>query len=667
MLCKNVFVQCVVLGILSVGLYAADEKSDQIRQQYGNLYDGANRAPAAPEKTPAPATGGFSFDAGFQEFLPGGGGPSRARLRVSASFVPPVDEQPGVLSITAEIPEGWSIYSISQQEGGPLRTVLHLPVPDKIRPAGKVTVSPAPKISKDEIVWGNLLIEKHEKDVTWKVPFLWSDPNAVVTEISGAVEAQMCNPETCFDPEKFSFTARPVASFPERKPEAVETVVLPMETPTPPPAKTTEGVTEPTDSSSNRALGTLLLMAYLGGLILNLMPCVLPVIAPKLYSFVHQSGESRARVFLLNVSYTLGLLTVLWILAALSRLGDLLPGAENMAWGEQFTYTGFVIFMTSLVFVMGLSFLGVWEIPIPGFVAGGSLGKMQRKEGLFGAFCMGILTTLLATPCVGPFLGTVFGALIGQPVVITFLVFTVIGLGLASPYLIVGIFPSWIRFLPKPGAWMETLKEVMGFFFMGVVVWLFSLLSPGQFVPMLSLLFALWFSCWLIGKVSFSGASTGKVLTAWVVGILFAAGVGIVMFQLAETGEVSAASRPEQGILPWEPFSLERVEELKREKKVVFIDFTANWCLTCRTNRTFAIETRNVAELLKHRGIVPVLADWTNRDAQIKEYLHAMGRSSIPLIVIWTPKSEQPILLDGILTEGQLLQTLESAAFENQP
>nr|MCR5165279.1 hypothetical protein [Thermoguttaceae bacterium] len=223
------------------------------------------------------------------------------------------------------------------------------------------------------------------------------------------------------------------------------------------------------DAQADYSLAIILLMAYLGGLILNLMPCVLPVIAPKLHSFVRQAGEARGRIFLLNVSYTFGLLTVLWLLAALSRIGDLLmllrqyvpatapylPEIGNMGWGQQFTYPGFVIFMISLVFVMGLSFLGVWEIPIPGMVTSGKLGQMQRKEGFLGAYCMGILTTLLATPCVGPYLGPVFGWVMPQPIWTAFLTFTVIGLGLGTPYLVIGAFPALIRFLPKPGEWME--------------------------------------------------------------------------------------------------------------------------------------------------------------------------------------------------------------------
>lgn len=653
---KNLFFWILLSGWASWS-WGETPSADRFAQ-YKEILKGESATPSAP----------------FDSMLDFQTSSSEAKLNVEASFVPPVDQQPGILMISLKIPEPWYIYSITQKAGGPFRTLLHLPEPEKLRPAGNIITTPAPQVKLDPDLWDDLAIETHTGQVTWKIPFVWSHPTQIVTEISGSVEVQMCDPNTCMEPEKFPFTARPTASFPGNSPaestssadlSAVEGKIV---------ATNVHDEKNPQNvPSSYASLWIWLVMAYCGGLILNLMPCVLPVIGPKIYSFVHQSGESRWRIFQLNLSYTLGLLSVLWILAAFSRLGDLLPWiaawlpdaiasqlpmTENLAWGEHFTYPGFVIFMIALVFAMGLSFLGVWEIPIPGFMAGGQLGKMQRKEGLLGAFCMGILTTVLATPCVGPFLGPVFGAMMSQPVMISFLVFTVIGLGLATPYLLIGIFPAWVKFLPKPGAWMETLKEVMGFFFLAVVVWLFYNLPHEYVVPTLALLVALWFACWLVGKVSFSGGSRESVLTAWGVGFLVVLGVGVGMFQLW----FGQSSIREEHRIAWQEFSVERVEGWKSEKKIVFIDFTANWCMTCKTNTLFAIETENVGEFLsRHPQIVPVLADWTERSPEIKEYIRAMGRNSIPLIVIWIPGEETPRLLDGLISESQLLEALEEA------
>ena len=585
-------------------------------------------------------------------------------LTVSGEFRPPTGEKPGILVIQADIPPGWTIYSITQKKGGPLRTKIRLP--KEIAPAGEVTTPPGtPKVKYEPEIWGKEFpVEYHEGKAQWRVPFVWAEGASPLPEITGSVEAQMCDKNSCMEPRKFPFTAKereeaeivpPGTEISSGASEIVESAF---------PAEIPE---KPEEAKSLSGLLVILILAFLGGLILNLMPCVLPVIGPKLFSFAKQAHESRWRILQLNLMYTLGLMSVLWLLATLAKLRDIffvvmkyLPGnvaagmtaPENMGWGEHFTYPGFVIAMIALIFVMGLSFLGVWEIPIPGFVTGGKAGKMQKREGLAAAFFMGILTTILATPCVGPFLGPVFAYTLTQPILTVYLIFTFIGLGLAAPYLLVGVFPETVKWLPKPGEWMETLKEVLGFFFLGTVVYLFYILSPVYTVPTLALLVALWFGCWLIGKVSLSGASRESVMTAWMAAALVAGGVGFGMFTLF-------APEPEGGgKIAWQAFSPERVMEERRAGRTVFIDFTANWCPTCKWNSRWVIETPEVAQFLRKHNITPILADWTERSPEIKAYINAMNRNSIPLIVIWKPGEKSPVILDGIITQAQLLEAL---------
>ncbi|MDO4569136.1 MAG: thioredoxin family protein [Planctomycetia bacterium] len=593
-----------------------------------------------------------------------------ATVQAAAAFRPPQGDMPGVLSISLDIPGDWYIYSITQPDGGPFKTSFHLP-DESIRVAGTIETQPKPEVKGDKELWGNILIETHKKSVTWRIPFQWATPEAQLPEIAGSVEFQMCNEMTCLPPKKVDFVAKLDETLPPPTPETSPAAASGENQSAPKLGTSAPGVQPPAEEFSS--LWVCILFAYLGGLILNLMPCVLPVIAPKIYSFVHQSGESRSRVFFLNLAYVFGLLTVFWILAALSKLGNLtrflaealppdlgakVPVWENMAWGAQFQYPAFCIFMICLVFVMGLSFLSVWEIPIPGLVAGGSLGKMQRKEGLLGAYCMGILTTILATPCVGPFLGPVFGFLMTQAVWMSFLIFSVIGLGLATPYLVVGMFPALVRFLPKPGDWMETFKEIMGFFFLAAVVLLFYVLigiSPDYVVPTLSLLVALWFACWLIGKTTLSGASSERVIIAWCAGIIFASIVGVGMFHFW-FGE---STIDEKNRIAWVDFSIEKIDEYRAQNKPVFIDFTANWCMTCKWNSLNAIETEDVGEAIRRNGIVPVLADWTNPNPEIGEYLERFNRKSIPVVIIWMPGEDTPLILDGFLTQAALLEALE--------
>lgn len=195
---------------------------------------------------------------------------------------------------------------------------------------------------------------------------------------------------------------------------------------------------------------------FLGGLILNLMPCVLPVIGLKILSFVEQSGQSRRQILTLNLWYSLGILAVFMILATLPVAFHYFQD-KQFGWGQQFAYDGFNITLTAIVFVMALSFLGVWEIPIPGFAGSKKANQLATKEGASGAFAKGVLTTILATPCSGPFLTSALAFAVAEPPRITYAMFACIGIGMAFPYLLIGAFPRLIRFLPKPGTgWIRS-------------------------------------------------------------------------------------------------------------------------------------------------------------------------------------------------------------------
>ena len=305
-----------------------------------------------------------------------------------------------------------------------------------------------------------------------------------------------------------------------------------------------------------------LLMALAAGLILNAMPCVLPVIGLKIMSFVSQAGENRGKVFMLNLAFSAGLISVFLVLATLSAFfgygwGDLLT---KSMWGS--------IAITSVVFAFGLSMLGVWEIPIPGISGGNVVGKKAEEEGLSGAFFLGILTTILATPCTGPMLVPALAITAGQPPWVTYAIFGAIGLGMAIPYLLIGIFPKLISWLPKPGEWMGTFKEVTGFILMATVVFLLSGFSEEPrseyLVAVLSLLLVVAFGCWWIGRIS-DLASFGEKLKGW------AWGIGIIGF-----GSFAAMSLlgPSEYKLDWQEFSQTRLAELRDENRLVFIDFT---------------------------------------------------------------------------------------------
>ncbi len=548
-------------------------------------------------------------------------------LAVAAQFTGPEGERPAELQVAVAIKPDWYIYSLTQPEGGPNKSVIDLEPSDQYEMAGELRPTSGPKRASDP-AYPNLVIEKHYTQVVWRAPLrLAEGVDPAKLQIAGTLKAQPCTADKCLAPQKLPFTAALGPGFATAGDDA----------------KSQEGAAGSVAPLDPGDLALKLALAFAGGLILNLMPCVLPVISLKLFSFLEQAGERRARVLALNLWYTLGLLSVFLVLAAFTA-------AVGQAWGEQFTQAWFKIGLTALVFVMALSFLGVWEIPIPGFVGSGAASDLQRKEGALGAFFKGAFATILATPCSGPFLGSLFGFLLGQPAYVVYLIFGFVGLGMASPYLVIGAFPHLIRFLPRPGAWMETFKEVMGFLLLGTVVFLFSTISDKYFVPTLTLLVGLWFACWLIGRTPITASVQAKA-AAWLGGIGTAAVVGLLAFTVLLY----------ESKMPWKPFSPEALAQARSEGKTVMVDFTADWCLTCKTNLKLAIDTPKVRELVEENDVVPLLADWTDESPMIKEALNELGYNSIPVLAIWPAGESEPIVLVDLLSQSQVVEALQEA------
>lgn len=300
-------------------------------------------------------------------------------------------------------------------------------------------------------------------------------------------------------------------------------------------------------------------LAFLAGLILNIMPCVLPVIGLKIMSFVQQAGENPRRIFMLNFVFVLGLLTVFMVLATLAVV-------FGLGWGHLFRSLTFKIVMVGIVFAFGLSFLGVWEIPLPGFVGGGAAGKAAQKEGYSGAFVKGILTTILATPCSGPLLIPAVTWAIAQPAWLTYLAFFFLGLGMASPYLLIGAFPKLVGFLPKPGAWMETFKQLMGFTLLATGIFLINAIEYKYLTPTLVLMLIVGIGCWWVGRIPYGSPLSKSLMGYAQASVLILLGVYFSYKVLIPQHE-----------LEWVPFSNVAVEDELAEGNIVFVDFTADW------------------------------------------------------------------------------------------
>jgi len=396
--------------------------------------------------------------------------------------------------------------------------------------------------------------------------------------------------------------------------------------------------------SSAYSFPVILLFAFAGGLILNVMPCVLPVVGLKIMGFVSQAGEDRKRILSLNVAYVAGIMSIFALLAISAAI-------TKFGWGEQFTYFPVRLGLTLALFALALSYLEVWEIPVPGMAAGKTSQDLQNREGFYGAFSKGVFTTIMATPCSGPLLGFILGLTLNLAPAQTIAIFLTVGLGMSSPYLLIGFQPKLIAWLPKPGNWMVTLKQLMAFLFLGTVAFFFSQFSDDQKVPVFVALIAVWFGCWIIGKVPVY-ADLQKRIYAWIGGIAAATLISMGAFHYLEQVKE----------LDWQDYNEARLQQLRNEGKTVMVDFGAKWCVNCIVNYEVALNTATTRKVMDELGAVAMYADWTNGDEKIKQKLSELDSRSIPLLVIYPgDHSKEPIIMRDLVTQQAVVNALRKA------
>jgi thiol:disulfide interchange protein DsbD len=408
-------------------------------------------------------------------------------------------------------------------------------------------------------------------------------------------------------------------------------------------------------------LGLALLFAFLGGMLLNLMPCVLPVMSFKVMGFVKMAGQSRALTIKHGLLFSLGVVLSFWILAGVMLM--LRTYGQAVGWGFQLQEPLFVVILASLLFIFALSLFGVFEL---GLVMASWAGQTeaeakQKTSGNMTSFFSGVMATAVATPCTGPFLGSAIGFAVTLPVMQALSIFTTLGLGMCFPYLLLAAFPSFLRFMPKPGPWMETFKQLMGFLLLATVLWLMWVFSAQTNSLSLILLLAgfLCFSmgAWLYGRGSSPLVTKPKRILAYAFVTLFiVAGCQLILMPRASWySEVGVADHKGdwQG---WETFSPERVAQLQQQGTPFLIDFTAKWCLICQTNH-MVLSSDQVDQQLNAAGVVKLKADWTKSDPVITEALSQFGRNSVPLYVLYTGK-EEPVILPQVLTPDAVLEHL---------
>jgi thiol:disulfide interchange protein len=415
----------------------------------------------------------------------------------------------------------------------------------------------------------------------------------------------------------------------------------------------------------------LMIFAFLGGLILNVMPCVLPVIALKILGFVRQGQESPARIRVLGLMYGAGVLASFASLAAI-MIGLSLAG-RSVHQGVLFQNSTFLVLMTILIVLISVNLLGAFEISVGGRAVD-TTSALAQREGLSGAFFNGVLATILATPCSAPFLGVSIGYALkpGQNPAVTLLMYLMAGLGLAFPYIVLCFQPRWLKMLPKPGPWMNRFKTLMAFPMLGTAIWLF-LLAAGHYQPDDALwlglfLVVLALIAWLFGEF-IQRNQKHRLLTWTIIGGLL---VGSYLWLLESevdwrnppklspwnaSGEISGDHR-----IPWQTWSPAAVRAALSEGRPVLVDFTAKWCATCQLNKRTAIEVDRVVEKIQSAGVVPLLGDFSFEDPDISEELRRFERAGVPLVLLYSINTnEPPRVLPEFLTEGMMLEALEWA------
>ncbi len=395
------------------------------------------------------------------------------------------------------------------------------------------------------------------------------------------------------------------------------------------------------DTITGISLLTAIIFAFLGGLILNLMPCVLPVIALKGLSLVKSSAESNSSVTLNASAYVVGVIATFMTIAAI--LVSLKNAGEMIGWGYQLQSPFIVTILSILIFGIGIYLITDLSV-------GGSLGKLEKHtdgSGPMNSFLTGTLAVVVASPCTAPFMGAALGFALIQPDIFSYLVFLFLALGFALPYFLIALFPSLIDFLPKPGKWMKSLKQLFGFMMFAAAIWLLWVLANQ--VDANSILFVLigWFllafTSWLvITRIKFA------VYVSGIIGILW-------VYQLSEWNFKDFEVMNDSESISW---SIEKENELRSNEQAYFINFTAAWCITCKVNEAVAFSDE-VFKKFDEKNITYLKADWTNRNSEIAGQIEKYNRSGIPLYIYWNKKLDEPMVLNEILTENYLMEVVD--------
>ncbi|HNX00038.1 MAG TPA: thioredoxin family protein [Candidatus Cloacimonadota bacterium] len=424
-------------------------------------------------------------------------------------------------------------------------------------------------------------------------------------------------------------------------------------------AQVQEQPVQPTEPVKQAPIGKVsilkfLLMGLIGGLILNVMPCVLPVLSIKAMSIVKQSHEDHRQIMQHSFIYVLGVMVSFLILAIIVIV--LKTVGTQVGWGFQFQNPIFVVVLTAFIFLFALSLFDVFIIQMPGM---NFVSNQSTRKGLAGSFMSGVFAVVLATPCTAPFLGAALGFAFSQPSYVILPMFLFIGLGLSLPFIIIGFNPKSIKIFPKPGEWMNIFKEAMGFLLLATVVWLldvlFNQVGGENLIRYIIFLLCIGFAAWLYGRFSKPEHPRHMQWLFFILSIVVIVVSGSILLKF-KPYDVNATVQNQTE--EWQPFNPDKVNQLTDQGIPVFIDFTAKWCMTCKVNENTVLYSKEIKEALKDKKVSLFRADYTNGDKLIAEWLKRYNRAGVPLYILYVPGNKEPIVMPEVLTKQIVMDAL---------
>jgi thiol:disulfide interchange protein len=399
--------------------------------------------------------------------------------------------------------------------------------------------------------------------------------------------------------------------------------------------------------------------AFLGGLLLNVMPCVFPIISLKAMQIM-QGGNSAKELKIHSILFTSGVLISFWLVVGILIL--LRAGGQQIGWGFQLQYPGFVIFIAIILFIWSLNLLDVFSF---GTKLQSVAGGVNIPKGQMGAFMTGVIATLIATPCTAPFMGTAISFALSLSWYYSLAIFSSLALGMSLPYLLLGFIPKLATYLPRPGAWMEIMKKLLAFPLFITSWWLIGVYydqmgDKALFAVLLSLIL-ISLASFIYGLSQYPSRSRNNrfILRTISLGILAFSTMHVASQEKLNTTVVSSTKKT-----LWQPYSAQNLLQFINQKKPVFIDFTASWCITCQLNKKTVLSTSTMSEYFLRKGIITMRADWTNQDEEITKALQSLGRDGVPVYAFYYPGSDnKPYLFPTILTSDSVKSTIDSLLF----